>query len=246
MKNTYAHEGQAVSARSPPSRLRYGASRRDVAAFKKLLLRVRLRHRLLGAVVGVRPRENEDGEHGEERLHADEGGGHVVVDLGLDRAGGGVVLGVLPLREGAVGILGVDHDGVFGGGDVHGELHRDRAGAVGGGGRGALLQDLEHVGGLPALLVLLEVVDVLAPRALLDLLVGEAELDVDSLADGETGVRDVDEAGAGGVLGRASVFGANLDRTQVGDGAVAGVDGGVRAGEGEREDGDSAEGTHGV
>ena len=45
---------------------------------------------------------------------------------------------------------------------------------------------------------------------------------------------------------RARAGGANLDRTRHGDGAVAGVDGGVRAGEGEREDGDSAEGTHGV
>ena len=155
----------------------------------------RLQLRLLGAVVGVRPGEDEDGEHGEERLHADEGGGQVVVDLGLDRARSGVLQGVLPLREGAVSILGVYHDGVFGGGDVHREFDRDGAGAVGAGGNGVLLEDLEQIGGLPALLVLLEVVDVLAPRALLDLLIGEAELDVDRLAGGETGVGDVEGAG---------------------------------------------------
>ena len=161
----------------------------------------RVRLGLLRSVVGVRPDEDEDREHGEERLHADEGGGHVVVDLGLDRARVVVLLGVLPLREVAISIFGVDHDGVFGGGDVHGELDRDGAGAVATGGRGGLLEDLEQFGGLPALLVLLEVVGVLAPRAPLDLLCGVAELDVDRLADGETGVGDVDAAGAGGVLG---------------------------------------------
>ena len=50
----------------------------------------------------------------------------------------------------------------------------------------------------------------------------------------------------GGVTYRAIADGANLDRTTLGDGVITSVGGSVRAGEGEREDGDSTEGTHGV
>ena len=139
--------------------------------------------RLLAAVVGIGDDEDDDGEDAEERLGTLEGVGHVVVDGGGDFAGG--VDGVAILEVLASRILGEHLDRVGGGRSVHGErdFHAAR-GSVG----DAFLEELGHLGRLPALLVLVDGVFVLAPRAVHDLVLGEAELhDHGVSGDGEVG-----------------------------------------------------------
>ena len=106
-------------------------------------------------------------------MRPDEGGRHVVVDLGGDDAF--VRLGIAVLQVFAGCIFAEYLDRVCRRGSVHRNVYVLLPFCSVADPR---LEELLELGGLPALLVLLDVVVEFAPRALFDLIVGKAKLDV--------------------------------------------------------------------